>query len=461
MRPGVPRDEPPNFWTSTGRVTDSGSALNITLPRQPFRQEDRAFARTELGVVREDDILDAFERRLVAHAANRDRHAVARIAVPPRLWPEGIGGDLQQSIGRRGQTLEPVDTEPLHRGGSRRRIDGTLGADEDGFQVAVGDVDPCAGTGDGEWRGLAPVTKDLLRLALDLLLLARDEGNDVVDHVECQDSALAARSRDRLERGHHHGAHAEGVMQRLQRYGQPGGRTVGDRRDEAAPAARAALVMEGLGMRIIDAGDQDRDVGLVAKGGGGADDRHPFRKAWLPDFGDLFGNGAEDQVERLGEELLIVETRQGEQRGVGAALGKPAAGTRWVAQRVAERFSRRAFGGADRGHTEPWVPIERGQYLLPREAAGAEDADAQALAHATTAGAFSAAASACSKSAVRAFSSCRRCPSRTSKSSVVLRPPAGSLKMPSVCASSAIPSWTASSRQAVPQPPEARTARAA
>src|SRR5712691_1709189 len=297
MRPGVPRDEPPNFWTSSGLVTDSGSALNIALPRQPFRQEDRAFARTELGVVREDDILDALERRLVAYATDGNRHAVARIAVSARLRTEGIGSDVEQSFGRRGQTLESVDTEPLHRGGGRRRIDGTLGADEDGFQVAVGDVDPCARTGDGEWRGLAPVTKDLLRLALDLLLLARDEGNDVVDHVECQDSALAARSRDRLERGHHHGAHAEGVMQRLQRYGQPGGRTVGDRRDEAAPAARPALVMEGLGMRIIDAGDQDRDVGLIAKRRRGADHGDPFRKTRLPDFGDLFRDRAEHDVE--------------------------------------------------------------------------------------------------------------------------------------------------------------------
>src|SRR2546428_13768757 len=150
MRPGVPRDEPPNFWTSSGLVTDSGSALNIALPRQPFRQEDRAFARTELGVVREDDILDALERRLVAHATNRDRHAVARIAVPPRLWPEGIGGDLQQSIGRRGQTLESVDPKPLHRRHCRRGIDGAPGADEDRFQVSIRDIDPRARTGNGE-----------------------------------------------------------------------------------------------------------------------------------------------------------------------------------------------------------------------------------------------------------------------------------------------------------------------
>src|SRR5438309_9167576 len=190
MRPGVPRDEPPNFWTSSGLVTDSGSALNIALPRQPFRQEDPAFARTELGVVREDDVLDAPERGLVAHATDGDRHAVARIAIAAWLGTEGIGGDLQQPIGCRGQTLEAVDAEAVHGIGGGRRIDGALGTNENGLQVSVGHVDPGAGTGDREWRGLPPMAQDLLCLALDLLLLAGDEGDDVVDHVEGQHPAM-------------------------------------------------------------------------------------------------------------------------------------------------------------------------------------------------------------------------------------------------------------------------------
>src|SRR2546423_4508830 len=99
MRPGVPRDDPQNCWTRTGRATNSASALNVTLPRQPFRQEDRAFAGAELGVVREDDILDALERRLVAHTADGDGHPVAGIPVAPWLGTEGIGGDLQETIG--------------------------------------------------------------------------------------------------------------------------------------------------------------------------------------------------------------------------------------------------------------------------------------------------------------------------------------------------------------------------
>src|SRR5256885_14997009 len=99
MGPGAPRSSPPTFCPKRGRATNSASALNVTLPRQPFRQEDRAFAGAELGVVREDDILDALERRLVAHTADGDGHPVAGIPVAPWLGTEGIGGDLQGPTG--------------------------------------------------------------------------------------------------------------------------------------------------------------------------------------------------------------------------------------------------------------------------------------------------------------------------------------------------------------------------
>src|SRR5260370_27984777 len=135
-----------------GRATDSGNALRgvargerrssamralrryVALPRQPFRQEDGALARAKLGVVREDDVLHAVERECVAPAPDRDRLAVARISVPPRLGTEGIGVDLEQSIWSGGQTLESVGAESFHRGRGRSRIGGALGANEDGFQ---------------------------------------------------------------------------------------------------------------------------------------------------------------------------------------------------------------------------------------------------------------------------------------------------------------------------------------
>src|SRR5260370_8677513 len=95
MRAGVLSDVPPNFWTRIGRGRASGSADNKALPRQPFRQEDRALAGAELGVVREPDVLHAVERRLVTHAADRYRHAVPRISVAAWFRPQRLAGDLQ------------------------------------------------------------------------------------------------------------------------------------------------------------------------------------------------------------------------------------------------------------------------------------------------------------------------------------------------------------------------------
>src|SRR5216684_1769998 len=113
MRAGVLSDVPPNFWTRMGRVTDSGPAVNKALPGQPFRQENCALAGTELGVVREHDVLHAVERRLVTHAADCDRHAVARVAVAAWLGTEGVRAGLQQSERCRRQTFESIGAEPL------------------------------------------------------------------------------------------------------------------------------------------------------------------------------------------------------------------------------------------------------------------------------------------------------------------------------------------------------------
>src|ERR1700687_5661835 len=167
-----------------GLATNSACALNVALPRQALRQENRALAGAELGVVREHDVLDPFEDRFVPDPADRDRHPVAGIPVTARLWPERIRIDTQQAFRRRWQALQPVEA----KGGNRRRRRGCIrwafGADEDRLQVAITDVDPRAGAGDGEGRRLAPVTEDLSGLALDLLLLAGNEGGEAVDHVD-------------------------------------------------------------------------------------------------------------------------------------------------------------------------------------------------------------------------------------------------------------------------------------
>src|SRR5260370_42346283 len=137
------------------------------------------------------------------------------------------------------------------------------------------------------------VAEDLLRLALDLLFLRWDAGDGVAEHVARERTTLAPGPGDGLQRGHHHGANAEGIVQRFQRDGQPGRRAVWDGGDEAAPTARPALIVKRFGMGVVDPRDQDRDVGLIAKRGRRTDDGHAFREAWLPFLRDLFRDRAE------------------------------------------------------------------------------------------------------------------------------------------------------------------------
>ena len=309
--------------------------------------------------MREHDILHTLEHRLVSDPPDRDRHAIAGVAVPAWLRPERVMVDAEQAVWRRGQSLEAVDAESLHRRCRRRGVGGTLGSNEDSLQMAILDVHPGAGAGYDELGRLIPVPEDLPGFAFHLFLFAGNKGDDVVDHVEREHAPLAAGAGNRLQRGHRDGADAERLVQRLEGNNQPGRRAVRDRRDEAPPAAPAALVMQRLGMGIVDAGDQDWDVRLVAKGGRGADHRHALRKSRLPDFRDLFGDRAEDQVERLGEKLVITEAGEGEQRRVQPALGKPAARAGRLAERLAERFAGGVLRGANRGDREPGMSLQR------------------------------------------------------------------------------------------------------
>src|SRR2546423_8885752 len=194
IRAGVASDVPPYFWTRTGRATASGSALNIALPSQPLSQEHSALAGAQLGVVREDNVLHAIQDRFVAKPSDRHRHTVARIAIAPWLRAEWITIDAQQPLGSRRQAVQSLRAKRLHGGGRGARIARPLRPDENRPRMSVLDVDARAGAGNAEVRRLLPGAEDLLRLAFDLLFLAGDEWDDIVDDVERQHAALPARA---------------------------------------------------------------------------------------------------------------------------------------------------------------------------------------------------------------------------------------------------------------------------
>src|SRR2546421_1773850 len=179
MRTGVASELPPYFWTriglderlkrssgteaplAWGDAPASGAAVNIAFSGEPLRQEHRALPGAQLGVVREDDVLDAFQHRLLAEPSDRHCHAIAGVAIPFGLRPKRIGVDTKEAVGRRRQPAEAVDAEPFH--GSRRR-QGThrpLGADKHGLGMAVLNVHPRAGAGHTERCRLFPGPEDL------------------------------------------------------------------------------------------------------------------------------------------------------------------------------------------------------------------------------------------------------------------------------------------------------------
>src|SRR5207253_5583488 len=132
-----------------------------------------------------------------------------------------------------------VERKVFHGGLRAPSVAGALGSHEDRLRMSVMNVRARAGAGHREGCWLTPGTEDLTRLTLDLLLLAGDVGDDIVDHVEGEHTAAPAPSRDGLHRGHHHGPHPEGILKWLERDHQPGGGAVWDWCDEASPATPA------------------------------------------------------------------------------------------------------------------------------------------------------------------------------------------------------------------------------
>ncbi len=83
----------------------------------------------------------------------------------------------------------------------------------------------------GDDAVLAEPAEDLAGLAGDLLLLARDVRDDVVEHVEREHARRPARARHALHGGHQDPLHAEAIEQGPERHHQPHRRAVRQGRD--------------------------------------------------------------------------------------------------------------------------------------------------------------------------------------------------------------------------------------
>lgn len=221
------------------------------------------------------DVKDA--SLILAHTADADGVAAAEVTVEAGLRPVGlvIAKDLDGGLGGRGAAqglgLAGVPAEGVAdlvgRGGGP-----ALEAQAHAGRVAVHDGDAVAGGRDAEavlldkgGAGAVEAAQDLAGLGLELVLLARDEGHDVVDHVHARD-ARVPRARDGLHGDDGHGRDgAERGLERGKGDDEADDGAVGVA-DEEAPAepADGTLVGDEVEVGEVDGRDDEGDEGVAA-----------------------------------------------------------------------------------------------------------------------------------------------------------------------------------------------------
>lgn len=192
---------------------------------------------------------------VLPHPAHADGVPLAQVAVQAGLWAVVLVKDLDRGVGRRGAAeglgFAGVVSEGLldflGRGrGLALELEAHAGrvSVEDGHAVTRR-RDAQTGLLDKRRLGVVHAAEDLARLRLELVLLAADEGHDVVDHVHARDARVAG-ARDGL-----HGDDADGgdgAERRLEgREGadEPDDGAVGVAHEEAlGVAAHLALVRD-------------------------------------------------------------------------------------------------------------------------------------------------------------------------------------------------------------------------
>ena len=207
--------------------------------------------------------------------------------------------------------------------------------------------------------------EDLAGLPRDLLLLAGDVRDDVVDDVERDHAGRAAGARDALHRRHEDALDAEAVEERLQRDDQAHRRAVRERRDEALPAAASALDVDRSGVAQVHARHQDRHVGLVAERRGGADHRRAPRSAAR----------ARARRRSTAEKTMSMPARSSPSPFSTGRASTSAGGSSWhhqrrapvfgVAERLGVRLAGRALRGGERDDLEPRMPASATRNCWP------------------------------------------------------------------------------------------------
>lgn len=212
---------------------------------------------------------------VLPHPADADGVAVSEVAVEPRLGPVVLVEDDDGRAGR-GGAPEPLGLGlEVPQGGLGlvgRGRGPALEGEGDAGGVAVHDGDAVAGGGDAEGgllgEGCPRVVEgaeDLAGLGLELVLLAADEGHDVVDDVHGA-HARVARARDGLHGDDADGGYgAEGGLEGGEGPHEADDGAVGVAHEEAArEAVGAPLVRYQVQVGQVDGRHDEGDEGVAA-----------------------------------------------------------------------------------------------------------------------------------------------------------------------------------------------------
>lgn len=215
------------------------------------------------------------EDRILPHSSDSNRVSAIKFPIQPRLWPILLLKYIDSLLWRReaSKSLRLADIVPQSLLDLLNRWRGLLGELE-GYaeSVAVDDRDAVASGADdnlgavGVSRSLGiDVSENLARLPLNLLLLAADVGDDVINHIERGDTGVAT-SGNGLEGGNMNGGDgAEGVEEGLERDDETGGGAVGVGNEEAlGEGLYGALVGDNVEMSSVDKGDDEGGDGVPA-----------------------------------------------------------------------------------------------------------------------------------------------------------------------------------------------------
>lgn len=262
----------------------AASAFNIEEPAAPMtamtvsNQERQKHVVVELTVVAQGSKLNVKDTSLIlAHTANADSVTTAEVTIETGLRPVRlvIAKDLDGGLGGRGAAqglgfalvVAEGLTDLVGRGGGL-----ALEAQAHASSVAVHDRNAVAGGRDTETilldkrsTGLVETAQDLASFGLKLILLARDEGHDIVDDIHARNTGVAS-TRDGL-----HGDDGDGGD------GTEGGLEGGKGDDEAddgavgvahkealVKLADGTLVRDEVEMRKVDSGNDERDEGIAS-----------------------------------------------------------------------------------------------------------------------------------------------------------------------------------------------------